>query len=293
LLDRQRPDGRAELVAGLRRDGGVLRRLARQHVLQLQRVDRDRPPGARRVDRQVVRDRGQPGPHGPAARVEEGRVPPGPLERLLRHVLGEGRIAQHGQRDPEHRALEPAHEGDRQLGVPRCETRGRAYDHAMTTTEPTSSSMASGTCTDSTPNSPNAAWAKLTTKTATAIPVGHHDTRRLRASRKAASAVSPVHRCTTNAPPKCSVSATRLRERISPAVTPCSTMMTTAAVEATRNARSAPGRSVSVAAWAGDRVTGPPRWSGKGDTKDRRSGISDRRYRDRFVISVSGCVTLR
>ena len=189
LLDGQRPDGRAQLVGGLRRDGRVFRGLARQHVLQLQRVDRDRPPGAGRVDSEVVGDRGQPGAHGAASRVEEGRVPPRPLERLLRHVFGEGRVAEHGQRNAEDPPLETAHERHRQLGVPRREareqqvvghpidlppthptprttqTRGRAYDHAMTTTEPTSSSIASGTCTASNPRSPNAAWAKLTTKT--------------------------------------------------------------------------------------------------------------------------------
>ena len=42
---------------------------------------------------------------------------PRALEGLLRDVLGQHRIAEHGDRDTEHLALEPAHERDRDLGV--------------------------------------------------------------------------------------------------------------------------------------------------------------------------------
>src|SRR6266545_3306268 len=52
-----------------------------------------------------------------APRVVHLGVPPGPLERLLGHVLGQLYVTQHRQRDPEHDALEPPYERNGDLRV--------------------------------------------------------------------------------------------------------------------------------------------------------------------------------
>ena len=72
-----------------------------------------------RVDGQIVGDGGQPGAHRAPAGVEAARPPPGPLEGLLGHVLGQMRIAHHGQGHAEHVALEPAHERQSDLRAAR------------------------------------------------------------------------------------------------------------------------------------------------------------------------------
>ena len=86
------------------------------------RVERLGALRAQVVDRQVAGDREQPGGDAAAAGVVVAGVAPGAGERLLGDLLGDGGVADHAHREPEHARLEAAHERGRGGCVPRGES---------------------------------------------------------------------------------------------------------------------------------------------------------------------------
>ena len=84
-------------------------------------VDGGGAMAAEGVDGQVAGDGQQPRVHRPSAGVVGAGVAPGPHERLLGHVLGQGRVADDGAGQAEDPGLVPADEGGGGLGVAHAE----------------------------------------------------------------------------------------------------------------------------------------------------------------------------
>ena len=121
---RQRRERGAQPLGLLAGDPPLLRRARGIDGVdeQLGRIDGLGPAQAGTVDRDVARDREQPGGHRPAPRVVRLGMPERAQERLLRGLLRLAAIAEDRQREPEHAALEPPHERSGGVGVTRPET---------------------------------------------------------------------------------------------------------------------------------------------------------------------------